>query len=253
MEPVKRGLIYLLTSPSYKTYVGQTIQPFEKRMKQHHYSAKTGCDACPALCRAIRKYGWESFTKEIIVECDQDQLDQLEVYYIKECDSMKHGYNILPGGSLSGHNDETRRKMSEHNRIYREYLLPMYCSMYYKGNVRGFRCIRPECEPVIICDSRTMTEKYEHIFRIYEMTPEEIKEFNANRKLLKNKQRKLDAGDEYPLMDYLTYKESRESFIVRVPKCGQTNFGKKYSDKKSRYEAAVKYRAECMERMQFRD
>ena len=63
---VKRGIIYRLTSPSGKTYIGQTDRSFQVRWNQH--CGKSSC--CTALHRAIKKYGKENMTKEILCECD---------------------------------------------------------------------------------------------------------------------------------------------------------------------------------------
>ena len=54
---------------------------------------------------AFKKYGIENFYKETIEECDNDNLDAREKFWIKELKSQDHliGYNIADGG----HNDFT--------------------------------------------------------------------------------------------------------------------------------------------------
>lgn len=249
------GIVYLLKSPKDKYYVGQTIQSFEARMWQHNNSAANFKDECPKLCRAIRKHTWEAFTKRIIVECySKDDLNQWEDMMIDEYNSIENGYNIRRGGATGDINDETKQKMSDSRRKYTEYELPMYCSYYVKDDiVCGFRCIKPDCEPVILSDSSSLDDKYELILRIFAMSADEIREFNNQRKATKNKQNKHAAGDQYPLYDYLSYKPKTETFCVRVPKTSERKFGKRHGDKDARYNAAVKYLNETMERMQFRD
>lgn len=75
--------------------------------------------------RAIKKYGKENFTKEILEECDcQDLLNEREVFWIKELNStnLKIGYNICKGGhsgdSFTNHpnREEIRARMTEANR-----------------------------------------------------------------------------------------------------------------------------------------
>jgi hypothetical protein len=61
----RTGCIYLITNLiNDKVYVGQTLN-YMKRMNDHKNSAKT-----PKyfFSYAIRKYGWENFTKEILID-----------------------------------------------------------------------------------------------------------------------------------------------------------------------------------------
>jgi group I intron endonuclease len=249
------GIVYIATSPKDKSYVGQTTQKFEDRMWQHGNSAEKFKDECPKFCRAIRKHKWENFTKQVVAEAySKDELNELEAYFIEKHNSITNGYNIREGGSTATINEETKQKMSDSRRKYTEYDLPMYCSYYVKDDeICGFRCVKPDCEPVILCDSSTMEEKYELILTVHLMTAEEIKQFNKERKALKNKKNKRDAGEGFPLYDYLSYNPKYETFSVRVPKTSEKKFGKKFGDKRARYEAALKHLHETIERMQFRD
>ena len=47
---------------------------------------------------------------------NQEQLDNLEIFYIAKFDSMNNGYNCNPGGFGGKHSDETKRKISEGNK-----------------------------------------------------------------------------------------------------------------------------------------
>ena len=51
------GIIYILTSPDNKSYIGQTIQELKTRMNGHKY----GKSYCRALKDAISKFGFDSF------------------------------------------------------------------------------------------------------------------------------------------------------------------------------------------------
>jgi group I intron endonuclease len=52
------------------------------------------------LKRAIKKYGKGNFIKEVLEECDLSNINEREVYWIKELDARnpKVGYNIAAGG-----------------------------------------------------------------------------------------------------------------------------------------------------------
>ena len=90
-------IVYKYTSPSNKIYIGITCQSLQQRAK---YSGG-GYKGCPHFERAIKKYGWENFTSEILAqELTEDEAKRLEKYYIKLYDTKKKkkGYNISAGG-----------------------------------------------------------------------------------------------------------------------------------------------------------
>lgn len=78
-----------------ESYIGQTTRPVKKRIQEHIKS--TGC---PRLHNAIKKYGIENFTIEIICACNSiEELDEMEIKYIKELNTLSpNGYNLTPGG-----------------------------------------------------------------------------------------------------------------------------------------------------------
>jgi len=82
-----------------KTYIGQTIQVLGKRIGQHLKESKNDKNNKPFL-NAIKKYGIENFDWEIIDEASSlDELDEKEIYWIKQLNSITpNGYNILGGG-----------------------------------------------------------------------------------------------------------------------------------------------------------
>ena len=90
-------VVYCLTNKvNGKKYVGQTIN-FPKRMSGHQ--KKT---SCIAVWRAIQKYGWENFDKEVLVETDKENVDELETRLIKEHKTrIPNGYNIRAGGEAN--------------------------------------------------------------------------------------------------------------------------------------------------------
>jgi group I intron endonuclease len=71
------GFIYTLTSPSGKSYVGQTIRPIEERFDEHQNPSS----GCVAIYGAIKKHGWEKFTTDYY-ECINDDLNKHERWMI---------------------------------------------------------------------------------------------------------------------------------------------------------------------------
>lgn len=109
------GVVYRLTSPTGKVYIGQTTN-YAKRMATYSYA---GCKGQGYLYQAIVKHGWEDFTQAILAPAySKVELDQLEVQFIKDYDSTNRekGYNLSRGGYGGGHgytvSAETRAKSS---------------------------------------------------------------------------------------------------------------------------------------------
>lgn len=95
--------IYKITNTiNGKSYIGQTCQKVEDRWNEHK-RGKTSKNS--PLKRAIKKYGWDNFTKEVIetVETLEEALDR-EIYWIdyyKTCilvHGKDGGYNLSRGG-----------------------------------------------------------------------------------------------------------------------------------------------------------
>ena len=87
--------IYLLTwSGTDKVYIGQSVDIY-KRYKQHVYQITTSKSNYKML--DISKTNGMPVLN-VLVECGIEELDALEMYYIKEFDSIANGVNIAKGG-----------------------------------------------------------------------------------------------------------------------------------------------------------
>lgn len=97
----KMGYIYKITNRiSGKIYIGKTVQydPIA-RWKGHKYMFRQTKGGCPALRDAVKKYGIDAFTFEILIICFDEDCDRWEIEYIKKFDCIApNGYNILEGG-----------------------------------------------------------------------------------------------------------------------------------------------------------
>lgn len=121
------GFIYKITNLiSKKCYIGETKEDNpEKRWKGHIQSIKRN-QGCPALKCAIKKYGIEKFKFEVLIICFDEDRFIYEKEYIKKYNcQVPNGYNILPGGEGGGflgknHSEETRKKISESGKAFRE-------------------------------------------------------------------------------------------------------------------------------------
>ena len=105
------GCIYRLTNTiNGRKYIGKTVN-FKKRMSDHKHS-KDGY----YIHRAIRKYGWNTFKVEKIIDnVPEEDLNNLEISYIAvENTKRPNGYNLTDGGEgVSGysHTEEFKKKM----------------------------------------------------------------------------------------------------------------------------------------------
>lgn len=105
------------------SYIGKTVQNFEKYKKTHIRSALNKYDIKRGKSRyfynAIRKYGVNNFKWKILYECDnKKELNEKEKYYIHIYNTYLHGYNLTKGGdgNMNGgiyeRTSEIRKKIS---------------------------------------------------------------------------------------------------------------------------------------------
>lgn len=90
------GYIYKITNKiNNKMYIGQTITTIKERMYKHYSNAKK---ATTGIDFAIGKYGKENFIVEEVCSCLDEDLDDLEQFYIAKFDTYNNGYNLTIGG-----------------------------------------------------------------------------------------------------------------------------------------------------------
>lgn len=117
---IKTGIIYRVTSPTKKTYIGQSIHNLEKRKRGHLSQSKNKKSDYykTKIAKAIRKYDnqlvWETIHENVPV----DNLDNLETQEIINHNSFYEGYNGNFGGNDGGfrgkkHKDKAKRILSE--------------------------------------------------------------------------------------------------------------------------------------------
>ena len=109
--------VYRHTSPSGKVYIGIT-----KKNPLHRWANGNGYKTSPHFWSAIQKYGWDSFSHEILYDgLDVEEACLTEQRLIKEhcSDEPQYGYNEKAGGQKgSALNEAARKKISEANKKY---------------------------------------------------------------------------------------------------------------------------------------
>lgn len=89
--------IYKIQFPNGKVYIGQSVN-YKNRWREHLREAAKGNDL--KIYRAMRKYNITIEAFSIIEDniTSQDEANSKEIYYIKEFNSIKNGYNTTKGG-----------------------------------------------------------------------------------------------------------------------------------------------------------
>lgn len=92
------GIYKITNKTNNKCYIGQSTN-IERRWQEHLAKIPTGTEI---LYQAFRKYGHTNFTFEVLEECSADLLDQREVYWSIQYNSLvPNGYNMVECGSSS--------------------------------------------------------------------------------------------------------------------------------------------------------
>lgn len=115
------GVIYKITNPIGRIYIGKTWN-FRKRLVSHRYSVKKKSPHV-ILINSFRKYGFDEHIFEIIEECENEIMDEREMYWIKFFDSFNGdnplGMNMTLGGDgqKGYYGFDERRKQAMYNNL----------------------------------------------------------------------------------------------------------------------------------------
>ena len=114
----KKYVVYKHTNKiNGKVYIGQTCNVAERwRSGGKNYFGSV------RFFSAIKKYGWENFTHEVLYSnLNKEAADILEIELIQKYNSIENGYNLAAGGhsplteySLKKMSDSLRRGYLEH-------------------------------------------------------------------------------------------------------------------------------------------
>jgi len=92
-------IVYKITNVFYGTsYIGQTVGSLQSQWRDHISSAARGSKFY--FHNAIRKYGPDAFSVEVLQECEsREEMDLVETLYIDLlCTKAPDGYNLTLGG-----------------------------------------------------------------------------------------------------------------------------------------------------------
>jgi len=132
---LKSGIYYIKNKLNGKLYIGQGLD-VHKRMKQYHYNSW-------ALLKAINKYGENNFEYGIVCYCSENDLMELEIYYIKKLNTVvPNGYNISWGGHSPmkdrKHSSKTKKQMKDSHADVLGDKNPMFGKLLEKKKSKYF-------------------------------------------------------------------------------------------------------------------
>ena len=95
------GSIYIIRNTiNDKVYIGQTTMTVMERFKNHLKPSTCKQRSTYKLYNAMNKYGKENFYVETLESnIPVGELDNKEIYYIEQFDSLNNGYNTAMGGN----------------------------------------------------------------------------------------------------------------------------------------------------------
>lgn len=128
IDPKLAGIYIIKNNVNGKCYIGQSVK-LRSRLKDHMRNAKNGKLDLP-IYRAINKYGFHSFTVDILESFIPDPnisnleliqiLDKLEIEYIEKYNAYTEGYNCTKGGDFGvlglKMTEEQKKKVSENSK-----------------------------------------------------------------------------------------------------------------------------------------
>lgn len=108
------GIYMIQNKVNGKRYIGQSVD-IEKRWREHKSELNRGYHINKHLQNSWNKYKEDNFEFTVIWECDESQLNTMEVDYITKLKTYdpKVGYNKTYGGEGGRHTEETKKKLSE--------------------------------------------------------------------------------------------------------------------------------------------
>jgi group I intron endonuclease len=113
-----RLCIYKITNTQNgKVYVGKTESTLIFRIRKHCMEVRKGTNRY--LYDAIRHYGWDIFSVEIIETCSsKEELNEREIYWITvlKSNDKSFGYNMTEGGDGVGFSLEALKKSADMRR-----------------------------------------------------------------------------------------------------------------------------------------
>jgi len=112
------GIYKITNQVNKKMYIGQSNN-IERRFAQHKSPYEQERFKDKPLYKAFKKYGIKNFTFEIIEECNIEELNEKEKFWIQKLQTLtyQHGYNITTGGNGVAEENHPKHKLTAQDVI----------------------------------------------------------------------------------------------------------------------------------------
>lgn len=134
--------IYKITNPKGRVYIGQSLN-IEKRFSKYKW---LDCKGQTRLYASLKKYGVEKHRFEIITECSENELNELERYYQEMYNCISFiGLNcqyVKTDAKKYKHSEETKIKISKSNigKLGRKYTMSKEHKEKISQSNKGKKC-----------------------------------------------------------------------------------------------------------------
>ena len=121
------GIYKITNKVNNKVYIGQSSD-IKRRWRDHRSAAFNPKDNGYnyPLYKAIRKYGLDNFSFDILEECSQSDINEREIFYVKKYNAHGDGgYNQDDGGTCAIHGKLTKAQVLEIHNLLRQRTLSM--------------------------------------------------------------------------------------------------------------------------------
>lgn len=236
------GIIYMCTSPSGKSYIGQTKYTFKHRIDKHLQKAAANDfkPQCWAFNAALRLYDWKLWKHEILVQCNDELMNHYEIKYIDLYNTMApNGYNLTPGGegNSSKRSQSTKDKLNIAKRKNKSFTtITNVTEVNYESNNRsehGFRVIYNGKTHNFISTSMTMEDKLNEAIRCYNIV------ISGGTYEMENKF-KRNKNDDFKVPMYIT-KRGKNGFAFHFPNMMRKTFNHVDKTRRQNLIEALKY------------
>lgn len=115
------GIYQIICIKTNKSYIGQSRR-LRERLYNHKYCLVKNISHHPLLQNDWNEYGEDNFTFKVLEYCEN--LDEREIYWVKQTQSFTNGYNTTTGGINGNIQDERQKNMrsirfkGENNPMY---------------------------------------------------------------------------------------------------------------------------------------